>query len=51
MESPYKDSWPDVCVCVCLYLCVLVIYYNAKNLFLITEIIYWREIYKIYLGN
>ncbi len=31
--------------------CVLVIYYNAKNLFLITEIIYWSEIYKIYLGK
>jgi len=67
MESPYKDSWPGVCVCVCvcvcvwvwvwvcvgvcLYFCVLLIYYNAKNIFLITAIIYWREIYKINLGN
>ncbi len=22
MESPYKDSWPDVCVCVCVCVCV-----------------------------
>ncbi len=21
MESPYKDSWPDVCVCVCVCVC------------------------------
>ncbi len=19
MESPYKDSWPDICVCVCVH--------------------------------
>ncbi len=25
MESPYKDSWPDVCVCVCVCVCVFVI--------------------------
>ncbi len=24
MESPYKDSWPDVCVCVCECVCVCV---------------------------
>ncbi len=28
MESPYKDSWPDVCVCVCIYLYIYIyIYY------------------------
>ncbi len=24
MESPYKDSWPDMCVCVCGCVCVCV---------------------------
>ncbi len=24
MESPYEDSWPDMCVCVCVSVCLRV---------------------------
>ncbi len=31
MESPYKDSWPDMCVCVCVYSAPLVSKGGCEN--------------------
>ncbi len=37
MESPYKDSWPDVCVCVCVCVCVYRSIYPGGDLNLNTH--------------
>ncbi len=42
MESPYKDSWPDVCTCVCVCVCNALhsyysVLYQSKTIFLSSQ--------------